>query len=358
MKINFLVPEIVRSGGIRTVWEYSNRLTRLGHEVIVYTPMIPFNSYRPKYPVGIIKHQLKYALKQFTGKAFMPPNIYKSNFKIKAVPAVNNFVISDADAIVATSWTTAYHVTKLSAAKGKKFYLIQDFEVWNSNIERAENSYRLPLNRTVVSKYLHDLLKSKFNSDSTIISAGVNFEDFYNENKIYNEGNHPLEKPVIIFNDHLLEHKNVRGLLKALEMLKEKYPALVARCFGVSRYNEMPSYIDFHRNPDDKTLRELYCSSDIFLFASRYEGFGTPPAEAMACKCALVANAVAAIPEYSVHMESAIHCNPNDHTELFKGASYLIDNPAELKRISEAGFRSVRNLLSWDTAVEKFLKLI
>jgi glycosyltransferase involved in cell wall biosynthesis len=352
MRINFLVPEIVRSGGIRTVFEYANRLSDSGHDVIVFTPVVPFNPYKPKFPINIIKHQVKYALKQFTGKAFMPPNIYKRRFKIKAVPAVNNFFIPDADAIVATSWTSAYYVNKLNPRKGKKFYLIQDFEVWNSNRSLAENSYRLPLNRTVVSGYLHKLLKEKFNSDSTIISAGVNFEDFYNENKTYNE------IPAILFNDHLLEHKNVSGLLEVIKKLKEKYPALIVRCFGVSKHHEMPEYIEFCRNPDDETLRELYCSSDIFLFASMYEGFGTPPAEAMACKCALVANAVAAIPEYSVHMTSAIHCNPDKPDELFNGVSYLIDNPHELRRISEAGYQSVRKLLSWDTAVEKFVKLI
>src|SRR4030095_6650319 len=116
MKINFLVPEIVRSGGIRTVWEYGNRLTKLGHDVIVYTPVIPFNAHRPKYPLAIIKHQVKYALKQLTGKPSMPPNIYRHNFKIKAVPAVSNLFIEDADAIVATAWTTSYHVNKLKAS--------------------------------------------------------------------------------------------------------------------------------------------------------------------------------------------------------------------------------------------------
>jgi glycosyltransferase involved in cell wall biosynthesis len=352
MKINFLVPEIVRSGGLRTVFEYANRMTKLGHEVIVYTPVIPFNAFRPKYPLAVMKHQLKYALKQFSGKPFMPPIIYPHNFAFKAVHAVNDFFIRDADAVVATSWTTAYHVNSLGKSKGKKFYLIQDFEVWNSNKERAENSYKLPLNRTVVSKYLQNLLKEKFGSDSILISAGVSFEDFYVDNKVYNQN------PVIIFNDHQLENKNVKGLLEALVKLKEKYPKLSARCFAVNRHNEMPDWIEFHKNPTDEHLRHLYQTSDIFLFASKYEGFGTPPAEAMACKCALVANAVAAIPEYSVHMESAIHCNPERVQDMVDGVSYLIDNPSELKRIAEAGYQSVRKLLSWDTAVEKFLKLI
>ncbi len=352
MKINFLVPEIVRSGGIRTVFEYANRLTKLGHEVIVYTPVIPFNPYKPKLMYPILKHQLMYALFQINGKPFMPPNIYKHNFPTKAIPAVNNFFVADADAIVATSWTTAHHVNKLSTQKGRKFYLVQDYEIWNSNTELAMQSYTLSLKRTVVSKYLHELLKNKFGVESTIISAGVNFDDFYNNNKVYHN------PPAILFNDHQLEHKNVKGLLEIVKTLKQKYPELIVRCFGVHRYSQMPEYIEFHKNPSDEKLRNLYCSSDIFLFASKYEGFGTPSAEAMACKCAIVANSVAAIPEYSVHMETAIHCNPDNPIELFNGVCYLIDNPAELRRISEAGFSSVRKLLGWDTAVEKFLKLI
>jgi hypothetical protein len=54
MKINFLVPEIVRSGGIRTVFEYSNRLTKMGHLVTVFTPVIPFNAFLPKIPAAIL----------------------------------------------------------------------------------------------------------------------------------------------------------------------------------------------------------------------------------------------------------------------------------------------------------------
>lgn len=37
----------------------------------------------------------------------------------------------NADYIIATAWPTAYDVAKLSDKKGKKYYFIQDFEVWD-----------------------------------------------------------------------------------------------------------------------------------------------------------------------------------------------------------------------------------
>lgn len=47
----------------------------------------------------------------------------------------------------------------------------------------------------------------------------------------------------------------------------------------------------------DEYLRELYCTADALLFPSKYEGFGIPPLEAMACGCPVVASNLTAIPE-------------------------------------------------------------
>ena len=47
----------------------------------------------------------------------------------------------------------------------------------------------------------------------------------------------------------------------------------------------------------DLHLRELYCAAEALLFPSKYEGFGIPPLEAMACGCPVVASSLTAIPE-------------------------------------------------------------
>ena len=47
----------------------------------------------------------------------------------------------------------------------------------------------------------------------------------------------------------------------------------------------------------DENLRELYCTANALLFPSKYEGFGIPPLEAMACGCPVVASNSTAIPE-------------------------------------------------------------
>jgi glycosyltransferase involved in cell wall biosynthesis len=78
----------------------------------------------------------------------------------------------------------------------------------------------------------------------------------------------------------------------------------------------------------------------------------------MGCKCAVVGNAVAALPEYAVNGETAILCDPEKPDELYNGVSYLLENENELKRISYAGNEFVRKVLDFDRAVNELEYLL
>lgn len=352
MKINFIVPEIVRSGGMRVIFEYANRFTERGHEVTLFSPVIPFYIHRGKIVPSYIRYQIKYAVKYLLGRNPIPPNIFERKFKIKYVPMINNFFIPDADATSATAWQTADSVYRLNAKKGKKFYLIQDYEIWYGNPEKINESYTLPLNRIVVSGYLQKLLRDKFNADSTKILIGRDYSKYKNDNKIYHIPR------TILFMDHSLENKNTAGAVKIIERIKNKYPQVRVKCFGLSKFHKMPDYTEFFENPDEDTIVKLYCDSDIFLFTSLYEGFGGPPAEAMACKCAVAGNAVGALPEYTLNNETAILADPDKPEELYNGICRLLDSETELKRISEAGYEYVKKILNWENVIDKFEELI
>lgn len=352
MKINFIVPEITRTGGMRVIFEYANRLTERGHNVILYSPNIPFNNFMGMFRPYFIKYRFNYAKDRLINKNKLPENSFRKIFEIKYLWLINNLNVRDADATVATSWTSSYAVNRLSESKGKKLYLIQDYEQWNSNIKYVDKSYSLPMQRITVSKYLQELMRERFNSDSDVILNGIDFGIFNNPEKKFNE------QRQILFMDHLLENKNSEVAIEVVKKLKTKYPSLRIKCFGMRKYHSLPDYIDFIEDPDDKQIADLYRESDIFLFTSRSEGFGLPPAEAMACKCALVGNAVAAVPEFAENMVSAILTSPENPEELFKGAEYLLNNAEELKRISLAGYENVRKTLNWDIAVDKFESLL
>ncbi|HEV7921169.1 MAG TPA: glycosyltransferase family 1 protein [Thermoanaerobaculia bacterium] len=61
-------------------------------------------------------------------------------------------------------------------------------------------------------------------------------------------------------------------------------------------------------------LRALYRGAKLFVYPSRYEGFGIPPLEAMACGAPVVATRTGAIPEYGE--EAALLVEPGDRDAL------------------------------------------
>ncbi len=352
MKVSFIVPEIVRSGGMRVIFEYAGRLSQKGHEVTLYSPFIPFNPYKGQFNFNFTKYRIKYGLKNFTGKSVLPDNIFPHNFEIRYVPFVNNYFVDDADALIATSWTTSYFVDNLNSKKGKKSYLVQDFEIWNCNSELSKKSYLLDLQKISVSDYLKKFLQKNFQTDSAVIMPGINYSVFSNKNKLFGD------KKVLSFADHSLENKNIKGAVGISVRLKEKYPELEIIAFGNSQYNKFPDFINFVACKDDSEVRDIYCKTSVFLFPSLYEGFGLPPAEAMACQCAVVGNKVAAFQDYSVNNVSAVHCNPDNPDELFEGVCSLLDDNEKLKRISETASVEIRKVLDWNKSTDKFEELI
>lgn len=353
MKINFLLSGIFRSGGMRVIFEYANRLTDKGHDIVMYFPIKPYNFNKNKSSFIYILKIYYWRLRELLFYKKTLKTIYRHKCKIKPVLLMNNMYIRDADVSIATQWPTAFSLEKLNINKGKKFYFIQGYEVWDSNSDLVNESYKLNLNRITISKYLSDLLLTKFGSDSEVIYNGIDLGLFNNTDKTFNK-----KIKTILYIDHYIESKNIAEGIKILSQIKEKHENLNIISFGYKKYNDNPDLITFVENPSDEEIKKLYSRSDIFIFTSIEEGFGLPPAEAMACKCAVVSTAVGAIPEYAENMETAILTDPKNPDELFKGISYLLENEAELKRISIAGYNRVREFFDWNKSVDLFEKTL
>jgi len=349
MKISFVVPGLYfKSGGLRIIFEYANRLHDKGHDVIIYNPLMYYNFFKGEFRVRSTLGRYRNSVRDLVFGVNIPKNFYEHNFKIVNVPFISNLFLGDADIVIATAWPTAYSVFDLNKSKGKKIYFIQDYESWNANIEYVDKSYLLPLKRITISKYLRKLFEEKFHIDTEVIYNGIDFNKFNNEQKVFNT----IKRISFIYHD--LEKKDSEAAIKTVVRLKEKYPDIEIISFGYNAYKNMPDFVKFYVNPNDELIKNIYCMSDIFLFTSKEEGFGLPPAEAMGCKCAVVTTNVGAIPEYSIPNISAIHTNPQKPDELFYGACSLLENIDKLKDISFEGHRMVTKLLKWDDSIEKF----
>ncbi len=93
-------------------------------------------------------------------------------------------------------------------------------------------------------------------------------------------------------------------------------------------------------------LRELYASADLFVLASRFEGYGMAYAEAIAHGLPVVGTTAGAIPE-TVPAGAGALVAPDDAEALALALRRLIENPAERRRLAEAARAAAGQLPTW-----------
>ncbi len=164
-----------------------------------------------------------------------------------------------------------------------------------------------------------------------------------------------FKHPYILFLGTVEPRKNVDGLVQAYRSLIERFPKLIAetdlviaggrgwksektfatireanRVFGSERIRVL-GYV-----PEEKK-NSLIAKAKVFVFPSRYEGFGLPVLEAMNMGVPVVTSASSSLPEIAGR-GAALLVDPDAHVELTRAIKHLLED--ERKR-SELGRRGL-----------------
>jgi glycosyltransferase involved in cell wall biosynthesis len=155
-------------------------------------------------------------------------------------------------------------------------------------------------------------------------------------------------------------HKNIALLAQALAQLGEAAPPLVIAGGANTRVFGREISLDSQRVHSagyvtDGELRALYEGACGFVYPSRYEGFGIPPLEAMACGCPVIVARAAALPE--VCGDAALYCDPDDADDLARKIRELVADPALQSELRHRGSRRARDF-TWDLASTAFLEAV
>jgi glycosyltransferase involved in cell wall biosynthesis len=99
-------------------------------------------------------------------------------------------------------------------------------------------------------------------------------------------------------------------------------------------------------------LPAFYRGAEMLVYPSLYEGFGLPPAEAMACGTPVITSNTTSLPE--VVGEAALTVDPTDVRAIAGAMATLLDDAALRQELTEAGIQRSQRY-TWQRAAQHLL---
>jgi len=338
MKLTFVLSGFARtpSGGWKIVYSYANYLAEKGHKVrIVHTLRLRRKN------MDIWNKLVRLAF-WFIVNLFRTtkPAWFKISPQVKSLVVLdlNDRHIPSGGAVIATACSTAEYVNNLNSDKGTKFYFIQDYENWVIENEKVDATFKLPLKKIVISTWLERMLMDKNEKAIARIPNGLNFDVFRIIKPI--ETRFPARIGMMY---SISKRKGSKDGIEALEIVRGKLTQLQAIFFSVFPRNpEIPSWVEYWRNPSPSQLLDIYNSCSIFISPSLVEGWGLPLAEAMACGCAVVSTDNKGAEEFVIDQETGLISEVKDPKDLAEKIIKLIEDQPLRKKLAQNGANFIR----------------
>jgi glycosyltransferase involved in cell wall biosynthesis len=333
MRITFLAPHLRIAGGVRAILTYADRLAGRGHDV---TLVVPAGGRLRAWRLN----------RERRGPEWMP----RLRGSVRWVPAWRSRDLPDADAIVATAWQSAPVVAAAAPRCGRKFYLVQHYEsLYHGEASRVDATYRLPLEKIVISTWLGGIMRDRFGSGAELIVTPVDAELFHPVTAAEADG---ALRVLMLHHDY--EWKGVADGLEAVARVKARHPEVRVVGFGVKPPRTRLPYDEFFENPAQERLRWLYSRCPIYLCPSWDEGLGMPSMEAMACGAALCTYDNGGCRDFAVDGVTALVAPRRDIDALALALGRLVEDHALRQRLALAGRELVTSRFDWERAVARF----
>jgi len=171
-------------------------------------------------------------------------------------------------------------------------------------------------------------------------------------------------RPYLLYVGRLEKKKNVLGLIRAFNLVKNKDLKLVLVGkfgYGYEEIEEEISKLNLKRRiiqpgwVEEKDIPYLLNGAELFVFPSFYEGFGLPNLEAMACGCPVITSNVASLPE--IAGGAALLVNPNNLWEIAQKIERIIGERGVRNELIEKGLERVKNF-SWIKCAKETLEVL
>jgi glycosyltransferase involved in cell wall biosynthesis len=317
MKVSFWVSSGTRPvGGVRTIFELANGLSRLGHTV----NLIHFE---------LAGHRIESS----------------ADIEWFAIePGVHQLVIraGDGQTLPPADFLFPYHEL-FGREFGLPVNLVQGYRMMPRDLEQA--MYLAPCPKVCVARWLMRIGRELGVPERQLVYVpnGMDHERF-----VLTE---PIEdRPVrvaMLYHTHIM--KGSPFGFQALALAKARVPELEVVVFGTSEPPpDLPPWITAVRSPSPRVLvSEIYNQSRVFVCPSVVEGFGLTSIEAMASGCALVTSDNGGSEDFAIHEHTALVSPAKDVDAMADHIVRLLDDDQLRIDIARRGQEFVQ-VFDWD----------
>jgi glycosyltransferase involved in cell wall biosynthesis len=174
----------------------------------------------------------------------------------------------------------------------------------------------------------------------------------------------------VLFFGTIEPRKNIAGLIKAFEMLKQGTGGdfhdlnlviagargwMYEEVFRAARKSPFAGAIRFAGFVDEEDKPALYNLADIFVYPSFFEGFGFPPLEAMACGVPVITSNRSSLPE--VTGDAALLIDPFRPAEISEAMRVTLTDFRTREDFVRRGLEKAKEF-SWDLCAERTFSIL
>lgn len=172
-----------------------------------------------------------------------------------------------------------------------------------------------------------------------------------------------LRQPYLLYLGNFLPHKNAATLIQALGLLKRRDAGFPYQLVLAGKHDRLREQLlaqiqqaQLERDViltgfiDSEWAAALYRHADMFVYPSKYEGFGLQALEAMACDVPVIIAEAGALPE--VAGEAALRFDPNSAEQLAERILELFSTPTLRETLIQRGRQQIQKF-SWREMARK-----
>jgi glycosyltransferase involved in cell wall biosynthesis len=184
-----------------------------------------------------------------------------------------------------------------------------------------------------------------------VINLGVDLDTFYHRDRV-------LDKDTFNFGLFFYNHprKNPELVKNIVDHLSSNYNASNIYIFG-NGFPDAPK-VKVLENLNESEYAFKLSQLDLFIYVSKFEGFGLPPLEAMACGIPVISSKVGATEEYIVSNESGKLLEVDSGLlEWIYAINELVDDSSSRTKMALAGQKSVSKW-GWDNTANQYIRFL